>query len=103
LNEQEIKEKINAIFEKHKHQQKVLVDIYKLFIPNWDDIDKIENWPTCGKAMWIWISNKFADFDSKYHPEVCKGGGWINNGFSSNSKLADWEVDLKSCKIVFII
>jgi len=100
MDEQKIKEKITTIFENNTHQQKVLVDIYKLFIFDWDNIKEIENWPSCGNKMWNWISNRFIDFDEKHHPNIFKGGVWLNSGFSCHPELDDWEVDLENCAFV---
>ena len=100
MNRYDIKRDVTAIFSQVQNQQDALVGIYKLFIPDWDNIENIENWPSCGKRMWVWISNQFVDFDAEHHPDVVKGGLWINSGFSCNQKLDDWEVDLKSCNFI---
>ena len=33
-----LKEHIKTIFEKHDHQEKVLIDLYKMVFPDWDQI-----------------------------------------------------------------
>ena len=95
-----IKKNITSIFENNKHQQDVLTNIYKTFIPNFNQIKKIENWPQCGERMWIWISEQFVNFDKKNHPEVHNGGLWLSGGFSCNKKLEEWEVSLENCKFI---
>jgi len=100
MNRYDIKRDVIAIFDKANHQQDALLDIYRLFIPNFDDIKKIENWPSCGQRMWKWICDQFVDFDAVHHPNVVKGGIWINNGFSCDRKLDDWKLDLKSCTFI---
>lgn len=88
----EKKEAVTALFEKYNDQADVLVGIYKMVFPAWDNIEKIDGWPKCGKPLWIWVCDKFMDFDKKYHPHVFSGGIWMNNGFSVDESLGDFEV-----------
>jgi len=95
-----LKEYIGEIFEKHKHQSDVLIDLYKMILPDWDSIEKIEGHPEAGKDLWKFICNRFIEFDYKYHPKVFKGGIWLNTGFSANSNLNPWDIGFDSCKII---
>jgi hypothetical protein len=97
---EELKERIKAIFEKHDHQQDVLVDIYKIFFLNWDEIEKIRGWPSAGEALWEFVCRLFQDFDEKHHPEVLSGGAWMNWGFSIDKNLGDWDVSLDTCQVI---
>ncbi len=90
---------IRTIFEKHAHQADVIIDIYKLVFPDWDSIKKVDEPPEAGSSLWKFICGQFIDFDSKHHPKVFKGGIWLNNGFSSNSKLDPWELSFKNCQV----
>jgi len=94
-----LKEHIKRIFERHRHQRDALVDIYKLVYPKWDHIEKIDGYPEVGNELWKFICRGFIAFDKKHHPNVFKGGIWMNNGFSSNSLLDPWELSLKNCRI----
>ena len=99
-DEKALKEHIQEIFAKHEHQNDVLVDIYKLIFPNWNQIESIEGHPEAGHTLWKFICNKFIEFDHKYHPKVFKGGIWLNTGFSTNSNLNPWEISFENCNII---
>ena len=98
-----LKAKIEAIFEDEKltHQSEVLVEIYKLFFPDWDNIIAIEGHPTCDEEMWKFICEKFIIFDGKYHPGVMQGGLWLNMGFSGNKEMKPWTVNISTCTCEF--
>jgi hypothetical protein len=76
------------MFENADHQDIALVGIYKLFIPDWENIKQVEGFPTVGQELWKYICQLFIDFDQQHHPEVFKGGIWLNHGFSSDGNLA---------------
>lgn len=95
-----LKEHIIAIFGNHIHQGNVLIDIYGLALPDWDQIKKIEGYPEAGRALWEFICDLFIEFDRKHHPDCFKGGAWMNTGFSVNSQLGPWEINLENCKVV---
>jgi hypothetical protein len=94
-----MKDQILELFEKSTHQADILVGIYKLYIPDWDNIKSIENWPTCGEEMWLFICDEFIKFD-KLHHESYPGGLWLNNGFSTDKTLDPWAVDLSTCRFI---
>ena len=99
-NEKTLREHIKEIFERHAHQTDVLIDLYKMILPDWDSIEKIEGYPEAGKDLWRFICDQFIEFDHKYHPKVFKGGIWLNTGFSANSDLDPWEISFKNCRII---
>jgi len=99
-DEKSLKEHIKAIFEQHEHQSDALIDIYKLVFPDWDHIKKIDGFPESGEDLWKFICRGFIAFDEKHHPNVFKGGIWMNNGFSSNSHLDPWEINFQKCKVI---
>jgi hypothetical protein len=93
---------IDEIFEKAEHQQDVVVGLYKLAHPDWDNIVLIDGFPKCCKEMNLYISRKCMDFDAKQHPNVFKGGLWMNNGFSSlGSEHLNWEIDIEGIPIKY--
>ena len=96
---EEMKGYIESLFEKHEQQGDVLIDLYRLVLPDWDKIDKIIYSPKIGKRFWRYICQLFIDFDKEHHPEAFKGGIWFNQGFSSDGKLSDWEISFKGCNV----
>lgn len=89
------KEQIDACFEGETHQGDVIIKLYKLLHPDWDKIKKFNGFPRAGDGVWEYIMKKFRDFDEVHHPNVIKGGVWINNGWSSynSADLAGWEAE----------
>jgi len=98
-NEKTLREHIKEIFKKHNHQTDVLIDIYKMILPDWDSIKEIDGHPEAGHSLWTFICNQFIEFDHKYHPKVFKGGIWLNTGFSANSNLKPWEISFENCTV----
>jgi hypothetical protein len=97
----ELVNNIKEIFLKHDHQDNVIIDIYKLILPGWDDIEKLNGHPICGKELWHFICELFINFDKTHHPQCMAGGAWINFGFSSDSQLDPWEINLSDCSITY--
>ena len=104
-DEKSLKEDITRIFESHNkqeqpHQRNIIIDLYKMVFPDWDSIEKIKGYPECGPGLWEFICLQFQEFDKKHHPDVIPGGGWMNVGFSVNSKMPPWEISLKNCQAI---
>jgi len=99
-NEKSLRDYINAIFKQHDHQADVLIDIYKMILPDWDSIEKIDGYPEAGNALWKFICNQFIEFDRKHHPKVFKGGIWLNTGFSVNKELSSWKISFSNFKVI---
>ena len=95
----DLKKYIEAIFERYENQSDVLVDIYKLVFPDWDRIEKVHGFPEAGNDLWKFVCRKFIAFDEKHHPNVFKGGIWMNTGFSSNGYLKPWELSFENCTV----
>lgn len=91
----EKKEAVKQLFAENTHQAHVIEGLYKMVLPEWDNIESINGWPKCGKPFWLWISQQFMDFDRIHHPGVFKGGAWMNSGFSVDETLGDFEVSLE--------
>src|SRR5210317_1462711 len=92
------KKVIDEIFERSSnsaipHQADVIVELYRLVIPVWDEVKKIDGWPIVTKKTSEYLFRKFMDFDDKHHPTVLRGGLWMNNGFSSNMELVPIELE----------
>ncbi len=98
---EEMKKLIESYFEKHEHQEDVLIDLYRLVLPDWDRIEKLIYSPKIGKRFWRYICQLFIEFDALHHPEVFKGGIWFNQGFSSDGNLSDWEISFNGCNVTF--
>lgn len=98
------KRAIERLFEDFDHQQLILIEIYKMAIPDWEDVRKLLGWPAVNKSTWCKIHSLFSDFDRKYHPKCMPGGAWFNSGFSldENLGLKDWEVQpIEPEKIIY--
>ena len=90
---------IDACFEV-EHQADAMVNLYKLVFPDWNEIAKIDGFPRCDKDLCVYICRCFIAFDEKHHPNVIKGGLWLNNGFSSlGADDLDWEIDANDIPI----
>ena len=97
------KETIDHIFEDEEEQEKphqanLVVELYRLVFPNWDDIEKVNGFPRCGEVLNKYLFRKFIDFDQKHHPNVMNGGVWMNNGWSADEGMGDWEVE--PCEVI---
>ena len=99
-NTQTLKAYIQSIFSKHDHQKNIMVDLYKLVLPDWEKIEKIEGYPEAGRELSIFISKQFMQFDRKHHPDCMAGGAWMNTGFSVNGNLDPWQISLRNCRVI---
>ncbi len=82
----------------------IMISIYKMVFPNWDDIESIDGWPTISNFTSHKIFGLFMAFDAKNNPDVLPGGLWMNKGFSTlkSDHLLDWVVDMSTCTIKLI-
>ena len=89
-----VKEEVDKLFEECSHQSEVVVSLYRMVYPDYDQIKKVEGWPSISKQTSEYLFKKFITFDKKYHPTVFSGGLWMNNGFSTCHELTleDFEV-----------
>ena len=58
-NTERLKDFIAELFINHEHQKDVLIEIYKLAFPEWDQISKIRGYPEIGDEMWSYICRLF--------------------------------------------
>jgi hypothetical protein len=96
-----LKEHIKAIFDKYQHQEEVLIALYKMVFPEWDQINKVEGFPAAGNDLWMFICRCFQEFDRRNHPDVMPAGASMNSGFSVNHELSPWEIGFKKCSVVY--
>lgn len=99
--QEELQKRLQEIFEQSDHQNSALIGVYKLVLPDWDNIKEVDGFPEVGKELWKHICNLFIDFDRQHHPNVFHGGIWLNNGFSSNDRLEPWEISLENCNLIY--
>jgi len=97
---EDMKDYIKSLFEKHENQGDVLIDIYKLTLPDWDRIDKISYSPKIGKRFWRWICQKFIDLTAFTIPTSSKEVSGSTKVFSSDGNLSDWE-SVQGCNVTF--
>jgi hypothetical protein len=91
-NPETLKQRILEVFTHNTNQQDVIVDLYKLVLPDWDQIQRLKGHPEVGIELALFICRKFQDFDRQHHPNCMPGGAWMNYGFSVNRELDHWEI-----------
>jgi hypothetical protein len=45
-------ETLEEIFEGAEGQADALIAIYKLVLPEWDDIERLDGWPSVNETLW---------------------------------------------------
>ncbi|WDP92376.1 MAG: hypothetical protein HUN04_22690 [Desulfobacter sp.] len=100
-SKEKLQHKLQSIFEEADHQEAALIGLYKMLIPDWDKLDRLEGFPIIGQEMWRYIGNLFIHYDQEHHPKVFNGGLWLNNGFSSSEDLGPWEISLSRCNVIY--
>lgn len=86
------KERIDEIFENADDSTDALIALYKEAIPEFDNVKKLHGWPEAGEKLCHYCCAKMIELDEKNNAKHMKGGYWLNNGFSRNTELGDWEV-----------
>ena len=94
-----LKARIRMIFQNHHHQTKVVNQIYRLFVPEWERLKYIQGYPHSGEDLWKYICELFLEFDHQHHPQSQAGGIWVSRGFIMNTTLGPWEVSLEHCSL----
>ena len=92
---------IDRIFETSGDQAEACVALYRLAFPHWDEITRIDGFPSVGKEAGEYIWKRFMAFDRQHHPDVFNGGLWLNKGFSTleGAGLGPWELSTETCKV----
>ena len=101
-NPETLRSHISGIFERHTNQQHVVVDLYRLVLPDWDQIEKLKGHPQVGMEFSYFIFHKFQDFDREHHPNCMPAGAWLNWGFSTNRDLDPWRISFENCEVVLV-
>ncbi len=95
---EDMKAYIQALFEACENQSEIIIALYRMVFPDWDNISKIHGYPVVGIELWKFIARQFQNFDRKHHPNLMPGGCWMNQGFSSDPELDQWEISFAKCK-----
>jgi hypothetical protein len=93
--------RLQEIFEQAEHQERALIALYRMLIPDWERLERLEGFPVVGQEMWQYICQLFIDFDQRNHPHVLNGGLWIHAGFSSSGDLGPWEICMDRCHFIY--
>ena len=96
-----LQHRLQEIFETAEHQERALIALYRMLIPDWDRLERLEGFPVVGQEMWQYICQLFIDFDQHHHPRVLNGGLWIHAGFSSSADLEPWEISFDQCRFIY--
>jgi hypothetical protein len=88
------------LFVELDDQAEVLIALYKMIFPDWEDIEELQGWPAINNYTWEEIAFLFVEFDKIYHPKVFAGGCWVNRGFTIG-EAPNWTADLSRCEIVY--
>lgn len=86
------KKMIDKIFEEATNQIEYIDELYKIAIPDWYQVVKVNNFPTVSRKTSLYIFEKARDFDLEHHPDILAMSAWMNSGFSTDDDLPDWEV-----------
>lgn len=78
---------VDRCFEGQSHQADVMVALYKLVYPNWDEIASVDGYPSMSKDISKHSWARFIAFDKEHHPKVMAAGLWMNSGFSTDQSL----------------
>jgi hypothetical protein len=97
----ELESRIEIIFDQSNHRENVLLDLYRMIFPRWDQIAMVSGFPEVGRELWTFIYLLFREFDRKQHPDSLPGDAWIEFGFSDNQSLLPWEISLACCTIEY--
>ncbi len=94
ITDQQVNDIFKEVDESEKpHQAEVLVRLYKLVYPDWDDIESVDGCPQCSRQLALHCIRKFMEFDEKHHPSVMPSGIWLTRGFGADEKRpTGWRV-----------
>jgi hypothetical protein len=94
---------VRAAFEEAASQAEYLIALYRMVLPDWDTIARVERWPACNETTWEAICRFAMDADRRLGLNVLPGGAWLNHGFTTGEgkHLADWQVCLDTARIIY--
>ena len=70
ITKEKFQHRLQEIFEQAEHQEAALIGLYKMLIPDWERIERLEGYPVVGRGMWKYIANLFIDFDQRQPSQV---------------------------------
>jgi hypothetical protein len=93
-------EQVNALFSSYSKECDVLLGLFRLAIPNWDQVEYVlEGKPHIGESGWHTIYGLFRNFNENHPGEnIFPGGIWLSMGFSIDRTLGAWEIDISEMK-----
>ena len=56
-----LQHKLQQVFEQVEHQERALIALYRMLIPDWDRLERLEGFPVLGQEMWQYICQLFID------------------------------------------
>jgi len=102
------RDKLESLFENETHHADILIKVFKMVFPDWDNIKSVGGFPRISQKTNKWFFDKFIKFDKVHHPKVLNGGLWMNNGFGTlydekgyPADIPDFVVDTSECKVVY--
>ena len=97
------KEMINSIFGSAKSANDYIVELYKVAIPEFDQVKSIKGYPKVSKTTNMELFRKAIETDERNESNCMTGGAWMNWGFSSNDSenIPDWIIDNSEVELVF--
>lgn len=88
------KEQIDGIFKEARDQSDYIIRLYRVAIPEFDQVVKLDGFPVVSRETNTYIFDKAGEFDRAYHPGVLAMGAWMNSGFSFSDSVDDWHVEM---------
>ena len=97
------KEEIGAAFSSCQKECDVLIALFEMAVPDWDEVEYVlEGRPHIGAAGWRAVYDLFCKFNEDHPGENSFAGGlWLCTGFIKDESLGDWEVDCSQMKFAF--
>jgi len=80
---------VNMVFQNARTQGDYVIGLYRLVYPGWDNIVKVNGFPTVSDTDGAHLFQQAIAFDRREHPDVMAGGAWLNNGFSVSDGVED--------------
>jgi hypothetical protein len=79
-NPKRLKEAILEVFARNTDQHYAITGVYRLVIPDWDEIEKLVGYPEAGTELCLFICRQCQEFDQKYHPPMYARGSVVELG-----------------------
>lgn len=91
------KDQIDTIFADAEHQQDYVLALYaSAYGEDWPRVKLVKEWPLISSDTNDYIFKQAMKFDAKHHPDVFRGGAWMNNGFNGSDEVTEFgEVRLR--------